>query len=313
MARPLQYVPESMQVFEVTVRCIQGRFLMRPGVERNRRMLGVIARSLEVCAGHVELYLVGCTSNHAHFIVGVEDAEWKARWKSHLLTNLSKELGDLYDWPGAMFERRCRDIPILDDEALVERLVYTMSQAVKEGLVRSPSAWPGIPWVEAVTQGVDLVGVWYDRTRWHRLRRGWSRGEKSQRGKSPCLADVAVAKTVTLAVPPIWRDLDEVAVRAKWCELAEIALERYPAPSRVLGCVGVLAAHPHHRPMKSKHSPAPKVHTACRRLRAAWLEAYASFVAAYRAAMMRLKDGWLEVGFPPGGCRPACLLGDRGG
>ncbi len=52
--------------------------------------------------------MAGGTSNHIHFIVGVTDAYWKARWKSHLFTNPSKEIGALYDWPGPMFERRGR-------------------------------------------------------------------------------------------------------------------------------------------------------------------------------------------------------------
>lgn len=313
MTRPLQYVMQPMQIFEITVRCIQGRCLLRPGAERNRRVIGVLARSLELCAGRVELYLAGGTSNHLHLIVGVEDAEGKARWKSHLLTNLSKELGDLYDWPGPLFERRCRDSPILDDDALVERLVYAMAHGVKEGLVRSPDRWPGVPWVAAVTRGVALQGVWYDRTLWHRLRRRWERAGRGRRGSSPCLADVAEAKTVTLAVPPMWRHLGERALRARWGELAQVALARHPAPPRVLGRAGVLRVDPHHRPAHGKHSPAPEVHTTCRRLRAAWSAAYGAFVEAYRAALGRLRDGWAEAGFPPEGCRPACLIGAPGG
>ncbi len=312
MGRPLQFVDEPKRIFEITVRCIQGRFLLRPSPECNRRMLGVIARSLEVCGGHVELYLAGGTSNHMHFIVGVTDADWKARWKSHVLTNLSKEIGDLHDWPGPMFERRARDIPILDDDALVDRLVYTLAQSVKEGLVGAWDEWPGPDWVGAVTRGDALEGAWYDRTRWHRLRRRWH-GAGEGRGAAPCLADVAERKTVDLAVPPMWRHLDEAQVREQWRELAGIALERFPPPEKVLGRAGVLAMHPHHRPMRSKRSPAPKVHTTCRRLRATWLAGYAAFVDAYRAALQRLREGWVDVGFPPQGCLPACLLGAPGG
>ncbi|MCB9529327.1 MAG: hypothetical protein H6701_13255 [Myxococcales bacterium] len=151
MPRPLMFVPEPWQAFELTIRCHQSRLLMCPGDECSRRVLGVLGRALELYGDHVHLYFAGGTSNHLHLIAAFEDAEWKARFKSHVKTNISKELGELFDWPGCHWDRRSRDIAILDDEAFEDRLAYLASHGVKDNLVSCPGSWPGIQWVRAVT------------------------------------------------------------------------------------------------------------------------------------------------------------------
>lgn len=89
-----------------------------------------------------------------------------------------------------------------------------------------------------------------------------------------------------------------------------MALERHPAPwpHKIVGPAALVEADPHHRPARTKKSPAPKVHTRCTALRQAWCEAYAAFVETYRAALAALRAGWSTVGLPPEGCRPAVLL-----
>ena len=81
MPRFLSYQSEPWQIFEVTTRCIQGRFLLRPGEEANRRMLGVIGRAQELFGEHVHLHMVAGTSNHLHLLVSSRDSAWRARFK----------------------------------------------------------------------------------------------------------------------------------------------------------------------------------------------------------------------------------------
>ncbi len=312
MPRPLMYVPRPWMPFEITIRCMHSRLLMRPGDECSRRVVGVIARALELYGAHVHLYFAGGTSNHLHILAAFESAEWKARFKCHIKANISKELGALFDWPGPYWDRRTRDIPILDDGALADRLAYLAAHGVKENLVASPGAWPGIQWVRAVTAGKPLVGVWYDRSRLCVLRRRWA---QRRQGPMPTLGDVAVRKVLRLTPPPMWAGLEEAALRAKWVELVALAVERHPAPwpTRVVGAQALRAMDPHARPPRTKKTPAPKVHTRCKALRQAWCEAYAMFVERYRAALQALRAGWVTVGFPVEGCRPAVLLPEAGG
>ena len=46
MARKLRYLPDPTRPVETTVRCIQGRYLLRPSETLNRRLVGVVAKSL---------------------------------------------------------------------------------------------------------------------------------------------------------------------------------------------------------------------------------------------------------------------------
>ncbi len=313
MPRPLRFVPQPWTPFELTWRCIQGRFLMRPGSEANGRIVGVIGQAMRLYAGDVRLYFAGGTCNHIHILAAFRNVEVKAAWLCHVRTNISKELGELYDWQGSHWERRSTDIPILDDEALWSRLVYLAGQATKAGLVRRAADWPGVPWIQAVTRGKPLVGVWYDRTRLYRLRRAWAARPKGQRGARPVLADVAEPRTVELTPPPMWAALGEDELRDRWREVIATAEARYPAPARVLGPAGVLRIRPHDRPMKSKRSPAPAVHASSRAQRFVWREAYRAFVETYRAAMKALRAGIDGCGFPPEGCRPMCMVPAPGG
>ena len=314
MGRFLSCQFEPWQIFEITTRCMQGRFLLKPGEEANRRVLGVFGRALEVYGEHVHLYLVAGTSNHLHMLVGARDAAWRARFKDHVKTNLAKELGDLHDWREHLFGRRARDIPVLDDEALVGRVRYFLAHAVKEGLCARPEDWPGPAWVRAVTEGVPLVGVWYDRTRFTHLRTAWRRKKLENRGPEPALAEVADEKVVTLSPLPIWAHLEEEARQAKYRDLVEQIVEEYgqrrdhDGPALV-SAERLVAQDPHHRPETMKRSPAPRVHATTAAVRKVWVAAYAAFAEGWDLAMQRLLAGLPDFEFPIGGVLPPRAMG----
>ncbi len=313
MGRRLRYMAHGFQPVELTWRCAQARYLMRPGREANRRIVGVIGQAMRLHGDDVRLYFAGGTCNHIHIVAAFRSAEVKAAWVCHVRTNLSKELGDLFGWSGAHWERRSMDIPILDDAALWSRFVYLAGQATAAGLVRRAADWPGVRWIQAVTEGEPLVGVWYDRTRLYRMRKAWEARAVARRGPRPVLADVAEARTVVLSPPPMWAGLGDEALRARWREVVEVAEARFPAPRQILGRARVLRVRPHDRPGRSKRSPAPAVHAGCRGLRVAWWALYRAFVETYRAAMEMLRVGVEGCGFPAEGCRPACMALGPGG
>jgi len=72
----------------------------------------------------------------------------------------------------------------------------------------------------------------------------------------------------------------------------------------VLGAKAVRRRHPHSRPEKLKHSPAPRFHAATKEARRALADAYREFMAAFREAAELLKIGDPEPGFPPGSFPP---------
>ncbi len=313
MGRRLRFQQSEFESVELTWRCAQSRFLLRPGPEANRRLLGVIGQAMLLFAGDVRLYFAGGTCNHIHIVAGFRSAEVKAGWTCHVRTNVSKELGALYDWPGCHWDRRSSDIPILDDDALYERMVYLAGQATKAGLVRSAFEWPGVPWVEAVTAGRPLIGVWYDRTGLHRALVAWSARSPATRGRRPVLSDFAEKRVVELSPPPMWADASEDELQARWCEVVATAEARWPAQGRVLGPAGILRVDPHARPTESKRTAAPAVHASSRAQRVEWWAAYRAFAEAYRRAVAALKVGMAACGFPLEGCRPLRVGATPGG
>jgi hypothetical protein len=73
----------------------------------------------------------------------------------------------------------------------------------------------------------------------------------------------------------------------------------------VLGLEAILAKDPQHRPASLAHSPAPLVHAATKAVRKALYDAYAWFVAAFRDAAERLRQGDRDAPFPSGSFPPA--------
>ncbi len=71
-----------------------------------------------------------------------------------------------------------------------------------------------------------------------------------------------------------------------------------------------MAISPHQRPEKSKKSWAPLVHAASKAVRKEFRDAYGWFVAAYREAADKLRQGDLSAAFPPGSFIPALAMID---
>jgi len=73
MSRPLRYVPHPGCLFEVTVRTVQSRLLLRPSVALNRIILGVLGRAQRLY--QVELCGFSFASNHFHLQAKVREAQ----------------------------------------------------------------------------------------------------------------------------------------------------------------------------------------------------------------------------------------------
>lgn len=317
MCRPLSFQSQPWQTFEVTTRCIQGRFLLTPSEEANRRILGVLGRAQELYGEHVHLHLVAGTSNHLHMLISTRDSTWRARFKSHVKTNLSKELGDLHGWTEHLFGRRARDIPILDEAALLDRVRYFLAHGVKEGLVKRPEDWPGPNWVRALTRGEPLIGTWYRRTDYYNRLRAWARRKQGTPAATrPALSDFGDSKVVEFVPLPIWADLQPAEQRRRLQEIVDAIsgpdqgaeLTESMNANEIKPEVGsILTQDPHHRPTKLKRTKAPWVHTTSVQLRQEWLDAYRAFKEAWHVAMARLRRGAPFEVLPTGGVIPPAM------
>jgi REP element-mobilizing transposase RayT len=292
-------MPRKRTTFEITIRTIQGRFLLRPSKKLNEIVLGVLGRALS--RYKVDLHLIVVASNHIHLIVTVEDPQNLIRFMQYFNGNVAREVCKLHDWSEKFWGRRYTSLSILDDEAMMERARYLLSHGCKEGLVLRPKDWPGVNCADVLTKGKKIYGVWYDRT---------ARYQASLAGLSRSLKDCAIRYEVPLRPLPCLEHLSEEEQRARIRELVlsiqhETKARHRKQGTRVLGAKKVMRQNPQRRPREMKQSPTPACHCSDKETWKAFRDAYREFVSIYRAASRRLRRGELHARFPENSFRPA--------
>lgn len=300
MPRPIRHVQPDGNIFEITTRTVQGRYLLPTGAHFRSIAIAIMARAKELYP--VELYAFGGLSNHLHWLIGVSDVRELAGFMGYVKSNIAREAGRIVDWPEKFWGRRYRAIPISNEEAaLVGRLRYVLSHGVKENLVLRCRDWPGIQCIDALTEGQPLEGIWQDRTREY---------EASRHGKDVDPDSFIEHYELVLDPLPCWQDLPKEENHRRISEIvdeidAESARRVVLGGQPPLGAAAVRKQHPHDRPPRTKKSPAPPVHAATKAVREQMIAAYRLFVAAYREASARFRAGLLTVEFPPGCFPPA--------
>jgi hypothetical protein len=300
MARKLRFVPQNPTLISITNRTVQGRYLLRPDLVLNDRLLGILGKFQRVHG--VQIVMITVLSSHFHLLLVVEDALQQSNFMRDVQSALSREVNRLTNSRGPVFERRFEATPVTNEEkAQVERLKYVLANGVKEDLVEKVLDWPGVNTAAALLKGTSLKGHWIDRTRQYAAR---NRGEDASDQR------FAVEETVILSPPPCWSHLSPERYRERIQGLVEeveteAALMRRRSGTRVLGVKAILAQHPHTRPDRLARSPAPLVHAATKAARRMFYELYAEFVSAFRTASEALRRGNRDAPFPAGSFPPA--------
>lgn len=302
MTRKLRYVPPSGLV-EVTAKTIQGRYLLRPGPEMNRRFVGVVAKAKSLYK--VKVHCISCLSNHWHGLVSPGDAQALARFMNYVQGNLAQEAGDLHNWSGPFWHDRYHSVLVSEEpEAQLQRLTHCLAQGTKEGLVARPELWPGVNSVDAQRTGAALHGVWYDRTA--RCLSG------RQRDGASSLEDFATEEILHLDPLPCWEreGLSAEERRTLVAELVdrivdETAARHCAEGTRPSDPSVFLRVAPHQRPKRTKRCPRPFVHAASREVRNRFREAYRIFSNSYYEAVELLRTVDRTASFPEGSFPPA--------
>ncbi|MEM6797503.1 MAG: transposase, partial [Acidobacteriota bacterium] len=271
-----------------------------PSQQANDLIVGCLARARQKNPG-VRLHAVSVMSNHLHLLASFDTAEVMASFMCHLKTNLSKELGRLHDWPGALWHGRYHSAPVSDEPAAqIARLRYLLSQGVKEGLVMAPEDWPGVHSAGPLRSGKAMKGRWVNRTRLYAAR---------LRAKDVQAADFTTAEEVPLEPIPALESPDLLSFQSEVARLLEEiekeSLARHRAEGTTpAGLERILGSDPQYRPRHLASSPMPLFHAATRGVRDALVEGYREFVAAYRAAAEKLARGDRWAQFPEGSFPP---------
>lgn len=309
MGRPLRFLPTECPLLEVTCRTVQGRFLLRPSEEVNRVVLGVLARAarryrMSVCA-------FSFLSNHYHLLLRPESALQVAEFMNYFNGNVAREIGRLHRWGEKFWGQRYRAIPVSQEPAAqVARLRYLLEQGCKEGLVQTPSAWPGAHCAGALLRMEPIRGVWYDRTG------AWKARAANRRARQ---SEFVVEESLELDRLPCWDDATPAQIRENIERLVdeivrETAARHRREGSRPVGERAIRRLHPHDRPRAPKRSPAPRFHAATKAVREMLLLLYQAYLEARARVVQALRDLEIPAPYPlPYGIPPrAVAAGLRG-
>jgi hypothetical protein len=266
----------------------------------NQIILGTLARAKQ--RHQVQVCFFVCVSNHMHLLLWVEDARQLSRFMGYFLSKVAREAGRLTGWREKIFGRRYQAIVVSpEEEAQIGRLRYCLAHGAKEDLVDRPRDWPGVHAIRALLEGEVLEGLWFDRTQEYLARR---------RGKTFDRLQYATREVLELDPLPCWKHLTEEQRRVRVAALvegieSEATARRKRTGVKPPGPAAILAQDPLRRPDKTKKSPAPAFHAASQAVRRDLWNAYALFVAVYRAAAEKLRAGVRDVVFPAGSFPPA--------
>ncbi|MFB6350444.1 MAG: transposase, partial [Bradymonadaceae bacterium] len=118
-------------------------------------------------------------SNHFHLFAGFPEAN-RAAFMRDFQGELSRRITDYRGCDGEVFPKRYDARAILDAETLLDKISYTVNNAVRHELVSHPQAWPGVGSFDKIRDDEPLVGRWLDCNKWHNLKRRQSPASRSE-------------------------------------------------------------------------------------------------------------------------------------
>jgi REP element-mobilizing transposase RayT len=295
MGRPIRRQAPG-QYYLVTTRCHQARFFFRPDAALNAVVLEWLARTQQRFPA-VTIHAVCVMSNHLHLLVCDESAEL-ADWASYFLGNLARAVNRIRGRRGTFFERRYSAEPVLDVEALHDRLIYVVTNPVKAGLCRRARDWPGVVLFAGERVSESIPVSWMDQS----AKPGAGVGHAGPE------TDALRVHGVIVVDPIPSFDSQGAASIAQGVEARErlLADERSSAGQPTMTRARVLAQRWQSAPSNPKRSPRPLCHAADPGLREAFVRGFEAFVSFFREASEMLREGAREIrfpewSFPPGG------------
>lgn len=299
--QPRRHEPD--QLYLVTTRCHQARFFLRPDRQVNEAVLEWLARA-QLRFPKLRILAVCVLSNHLHLVVRDEGGELAA-WTSYFLGQLARAVNVIRGRRGTFFERRYSAEPILDGEALLDRLVYVVANPVKAGLCKRAQKWPGVVLFAADDKPHVIAVSWVDRD----LKRQARVRAQLSRKKAPKSEELMVHGTLTIDPLPTIDGARgngkrvSAAIEARELKIGE---ERRRAGRRALTARQVLAQSWHAAPRRPKHSSRPLCHAADPALRERFRKGFAEFVSVFREASALFRGGDIYAVFPQW-CYPPVL------
>jgi putative transposase len=284
MSTPREVLPG--QAYMITRRCTQRQFLMRPDPETNNAFIYCLAEA--AIRFGIDVMFTLAMSNHHH--TGIYDAEGNyPAFLEHFHKLFAKCQNALRRrWENFWSSEQTSVVRLVDPADLLDKMVYALTNPVKDGLVERARDWPGVSSLDAQLRGSTLSAT---------------RPKHFFRAKGP----MPEAVELRLAKPPGFEDLSrEDLAKAILERVRDIenttAAERRRTGTTVVGAKRVLAQPWNGRPesQEPRRGLNPRVAARSRWSRLEALLRSRTFRDAYAVARAAFITGVTSVLFPAG-------------
>ena len=230
----------------------------------------------------------------------------------HANSLIARQVNKAWEREGPVFTGPYRIEPCLDDESAEQKLIYAMTNPVKDGLCETVSQSPFFSTYRHLAFGEPLEFWWIDWAGYYEA------GGKANKKHHP--KDYLNWIEWSLTPLPDWKNLTIHQRQTRFRKLVQEEEEKQKAlrrdenrtrrelgqPERkVYSLPALFALDPRDRPKNPKASGSqPLCHSQNRDLRRAYIEQWREFVKEHRKASVDFRDGMWEREFPQGSYRP---------
>lgn len=220
MSLPRQVLPG--QYYLITRRCTQRQFLLRPDPATNNAFTYCLIEAAQRCKISV---LMSCAmSNHHHTVIFDRLGKYP-EFLEHFHKMFARSQNALRGrWENFWSSEQVCVVRLVDREDVINKLVYTATNPVKDHLVERVHHWPGVNGLHALLTGRHLRAV---------------RPRHFFRPAGPMPAMVEMSLSIPSELGPAAEILEQLRQRVRAVE-EETAAERRRTGSRVCGRRAVL-------------------------------------------------------------------------
>ena len=261
-------------------RCTQRQFLLKPSAFVNQVFLYCLAVAAERTG--VIVHAVCAMSNHYHALV-TDPFGRLPEFYGWLHEFVGKCLNTHYGRGENLWSTDATScVRLVDHDAVLDKLAYTITNPVTAGLVSHHTQWPGLLLYKPGAATVERPKVFF-----------------REHGPTPARATLAlVAAPIGVDAPHV----TDVVTRVVTAREAKKRAEMHARGQRFLGRAGVLAQRHTSRPASFRHRRgiSPRIATRNKWARIEALQRCKAFVVQYREAWRRWVAGTRDVIFPVG-------------
>ena len=267
----------------ITRRCTQRCFLLRPDAETNNAFTYVVAEAAKRFG--IKVVLPQMMSNHHH--ITLHDADGRqVEFREHFHKMMARSQNALRGrWENMWAAEEPCTVEVLTREDLLDKLVYTATNPVKDGLVEKVHHWPGPKFLNALLGGTRMKA---------------KRPRHFFRADGPMPEEIELELGLPADFEEPERFLDELRRRVGDVE-EHYAKERARTGRRVVGRRSILRQHWGDSPTsrEPRRGLRPRVASKNMWMRVAALQRNKEWEATYRHAREQWRRGG-DVTFPYG-------------